>query len=202
VRHLLPQSEREVDLATTGVELGAVAPLDLLELVLQAVSGPGGKERRSGMAALAAAHHDRVPVEVDVLDPQGKALEQAEAAAVEEVFDEAKRGLEAFMRRIVFRTASKRVMRRLLRRRGVEALGGIGGRAGELRGSERFRDRRVNGGGSRVLGTEVAHRTQATTRRAMTASASGMWPAERRPEGKGFSHDCIDEGGDLVSEKR
>src|SRR5580700_11758140 len=44
VGHLVPQGEREVDLATAGVELGAVAPLDLLELGLQAVAGPGGQE--------------------------------------------------------------------------------------------------------------------------------------------------------------
>jgi hypothetical protein len=85
VGHLVPQSAREVDLATAGVELGAMAPLALLELDLQAISGPGGQERCTVMASLAAAHHDLLPLQVDVLDPQGEALEQAEAAAVEDL---------------------------------------------------------------------------------------------------------------------
>lgn len=57
-----------------GVELGA-----------EAITHPRRQERGAIVVPLAATDCDHVAVEVDVLHPEGEALEQAEAAAVEDL---------------------------------------------------------------------------------------------------------------------
>jgi hypothetical protein len=83
-----------LDGKSTGVELGAMALRDHHELPAQAVADPLGEQRGTVVRSLAPANRDLAAVEVDILDPEAEALEQAEAAAVEKLSDEAERGAE------------------------------------------------------------------------------------------------------------
>jgi hypothetical protein len=91
---------RQVHGAAAGCELGVVPPGDTLELRFEGRPDAGRQERRPVLLTFAAAHHDLVPVEVDVLDPDGEALEQAEAAAVEQLRDETERRFQVLEERV------------------------------------------------------------------------------------------------------
>jgi hypothetical protein len=94
VGHLDAQRLRQIDLTTAGFELGSMAGFHLLELSAQAIAGTRSQKRCASVASLAAADHDRVARKVHVLDPYREAVEQAEAAAVEDFADEPERGFE------------------------------------------------------------------------------------------------------------
>ncbi len=71
-----------------------VALFDEGELPAEPVAGSLGEQRRAVPRAFAAADHDLMALEVDVLHPEGETLVEAKASAVEELGDEAVRGVE------------------------------------------------------------------------------------------------------------
>jgi len=87
------QGVREVDLAPAGGPLGAIALGDETELAAEGVARAGRQERG---AVVATPDHDLTAVQVDVLHADGKGLHEAEAAAVQQLGDQAKRPVEAF----------------------------------------------------------------------------------------------------------
>jgi hypothetical protein len=88
------QSFGQVDFAAACLDLGPVAQFDPSDLPPERFAGSVRKQRRAVVSALAAAYHDLAAIEVDVFDPQGEALQKAEAGAVQQFGDEAERGLE------------------------------------------------------------------------------------------------------------
>jgi hypothetical protein len=88
------QGVREVDLTTTGGDLGAVANRDLLELEAKRIANGGGEERGAVGVALAAADGEATALQVDVLDAERQGLAQPEPRAVQKLGDQAERPLQ------------------------------------------------------------------------------------------------------------
>jgi hypothetical protein len=65
----------------------------------EALLSPGGEERRPIALALAATDHDLVTLEVHVLKPDGQRFEEAEAAAVQQLREEAEGRLQPIQER-------------------------------------------------------------------------------------------------------
>jgi hypothetical protein len=68
---------------------------DALDLGAQRVTGGHREERRPVAVALAPADHELAPVEVDVLHAEREGLHEAQAAAVEQLGDQAEGRVEA-----------------------------------------------------------------------------------------------------------
>jgi hypothetical protein len=94
VRHFLAEGVGQVHLAATGGQLEAVPLGNALDLRRERVPHARRKQRGSVVLPLAATHRDLAALEVHVLDPDGEALEEAKAAAIEDLADEPERGLQ------------------------------------------------------------------------------------------------------------
>ncbi len=77
--HLGAQDVREIDFAAAGLDFSAVASCHLVELRAQCFADANTEQRRAIVTSFATTHHDLVAIEVNVLDPQRQAFEQAEA---------------------------------------------------------------------------------------------------------------------------
>ncbi len=85
---------RKIDEAAPGCAFGAMAGSDDVHLRPEAISRAGREERRAIVLTLAATHHELAALEVDVLDADGERFEEAEAAAIQDLAEEAERGLQ------------------------------------------------------------------------------------------------------------
>jgi hypothetical protein len=83
------ESVWKIDAPPSRRPFGAVADGDGFHLGAEALLSAGGEERRPITLALAATNRDLVAVEVHILDPDGQRFEEAEAAAMEELREEA-----------------------------------------------------------------------------------------------------------------
>jgi hypothetical protein len=99
--HLGAKRVREVHLAPAGFELGLMSPGDLVELGAEAIAELCRQERGAIVGASSPANEDLPALEVDILDPEpeGEALEEAKAAATEDLADQAEGRLQRFEER-------------------------------------------------------------------------------------------------------
>lgn len=78
------QGIRDFNITGTAVKVGLMLLANALEVKLE-LGDEGDRQRSEAVfAALAVAHADFAPVEVDVFDAKSRALEQTEAGAVEQ----------------------------------------------------------------------------------------------------------------------
>lgn len=152
------------------------------------VSRALGEQCRAVPRALAAAHHELPAVEVDVLHPEGEALVEAKAGAIEQLRNEAEGGLEVVEQ-------AEHVTGREHRREVVRAAGSnevVQRRDGQVEDPPVKEDDRteclvVGGGGEVALGGEMIEKSSdlgAAERSGVAAAVEGEEGPD--PVGVGF----------------
>ena len=92
---LLGERVRQRRSAPAAREVGVVQTADPMQVARQPVARRGGEHGDAVFPALAAPDPDLVAVEVDVLDAEGEALEQAQAGPVQQQAHEARYAAQA-----------------------------------------------------------------------------------------------------------
>jgi hypothetical protein len=90
VRHFCAEGMGQVDLPAASCKLRLVPLCHGIELGDQLLARPSRKQRRSIILSFSATDHDLPSIEVDVLDPDRERFEEAKAASIEDLADEAK----------------------------------------------------------------------------------------------------------------
>lgn len=97
--HLGAERVRQVHLAPTGMELGLMSPGDGVTVGAETIAELRWQEGGAIVGALSPADEDLPALEVDLLEPDGEAFEEAEAAAIEDLADPSEGQLQRFEQR-------------------------------------------------------------------------------------------------------